>query len=108
MHALFFMTVVVLATTLADYWLKIASGRDSILGSAHFLGGALIYGLSAIGWVYAMRHLPLASIGVYYAMLSILLLAGLGVVVFEEKLTTREVAGLALACASIGLMTRIH
>ncbi|TPE48267.1 transporter [Amaricoccus solimangrovi] len=108
MHAILFITAVVAMTTLGDYFLKLASDRESLLGNAHFLGGALIYGLSAVGWVYAMRHLPLASIGVYYAMLSLLLVVGLGVVVFGEKLSGREALGILFAFASIGLTARLH
>jgi small multidrug resistance pump len=108
MHAILFLTVIVSLTTVADYLLKIASGREGGFVSLHFFGGAIIYALSAVGWVHAMRRLPLASIGVYYAMLSLLLLAALGVVVFGERLTGREVLGLVLACVSIGLMARLN
>lgn len=108
MNAILFVVVVVVMTMFGDYLLKLASMKESAFTSPEFFGGALIYALSAIGWLYAMRHISLASIGVYYSMLMLILLAVMGVTLFGEKLATRELVGLVLACVSIGLMVRIH
>ena len=108
MNAVLFLGAVVAMTTFGDYLLKLASLRESPFTSAVFIGGAAIYALSAVGWVYSMRHMSLAAIGVYYSVLMVILLAVMGVVLFGEKLTAREVLGLVLACASIGLMARLH
>lgn len=108
MHPLLFLAFIVLSTLVADYLLKLASARPRPFLGPEFLMGAAIYALSAFGWVLAMRRLTLASIGVYYSMLTLLLLAAMGVLFFGERLSAREVVGIGLACASIALMTRLH
>ena len=86
MKALLFILLIVVLTLIGDYLLKLASQKENSLATAEFGGGALIYGLSAVGWVYAMKHLPLASVGVIYSVLVILFLAIMGVTMFGEKL----------------------
>lgn len=46
--------------------------------------GFLIYGLCAFGWLYAMRHMKLAMLGVVYSLATVLPLAVLGLLVFGE------------------------
>ena len=79
---------------LGDYLLKLASARKNPLGSRWFYVGFAVYASTAFGWVFVMRHLKLATIGVVYSVSMILLLTGIGVVVFREPLNTNEVAGL--------------
>jgi multidrug transporter EmrE-like cation transporter len=97
--------VVVLGVT-GDYFLKMASGKERSLATVEFGVGAGLYMLSAVGFLIVMRHMSLASIGVWYALGTILLLAGLGIFVFKEELTGREMAGIALAFVSLGLLSR--
>ena len=91
---------------LGDYFLKLASGRAAPLRSGVFLVGFLIYSSTAFGWVFVMRHLKLATVSVVYSMSMILLLTGLGVLVFREPLSLREGFGLVLAIASLVLLVR--
>ena len=53
-----------------------------------------------------MKHLKLATIGVVYSVSMIVLLTAVGVVVFRERLSYYEWAGLALAGASLVLLMR--
>lgn len=96
---------VVLGVT-GDYFLKVASGKERALATLEFGIGAGLYILSAAGFLFAMRHMSLASIGVWYALGTVLLLAGLGIFVFKEGITGREIAGIVLAFASMGLLSR--
>lgn len=106
---LYALTMALVATTIvADYFLKLASERPSWLTSRSFAAGVAVYGLSAIGWVLAMQQMKLATIAVTYSAMTMLMLAGLGVIVFRETLTPREGLGLALALASMLLMYRPH
>ncbi len=102
------MLGVVAMTMFGDYLLKLASMKPGGLTTPEFVGAVVIYALSAVGWLFAMRHLSLAAIGVYYSMLMLILLAAMGVLLFGEKLAPREILGIVLACASIGLMARFH
>ena len=93
-------------TLIGDYFLKLASQREASFASAAFAIGILVYGSTAAGWVLVMKHMPLASIGVWYAIITILLLTGLGVFVFGESFTLRDGAGLLLAFAALAMMSR--
>jgi len=89
-----------------DYFLKLASGRDQPLRSGWFYLGFALYASTAFGWVYVMRHLKLATIGVVYSVSMVLLLTAVGVVLFRESLNAAEWAGIALAVAALVLLTR--
>jgi small multidrug resistance pump len=91
---------------LGDYFLKLASERERPLGSAWFYVGFALYASTAFGWVYVMRHLKLATIGVLYSVSMILLLTTVGVVMFRESLNYFEWAGIALAIAALVLLMR--
>jgi len=96
----------IIAITLAgDYYIKLASQGRGFSGPAFWIG-ATLYASSAIGLMIAMRHMSLASVGVWYSILTILAMTALGVLVFGEKLAMREIAGIALAFAALGCMTR--
>jgi drug/metabolite transporter (DMT)-like permease len=89
-----------------DYFLKRASERDSPLVTGWFLSGLVLYASTAFAWVFVMRHLKLATIGVIYSVSMVLLLAGMGVLFFGESLSGSEVASIALAVAALFLLAR--
>ena len=89
-----------------DYFLKRASGADSPLRSRWFYVGFCVYASTAFGWVFVMRHLKLATIGVLYSVSMVLLLALVGACWFGERLGYAEVAGLVLAVAALVLLGR--
>jgi drug/metabolite transporter (DMT)-like permease len=89
-----------------DYFLKRASGRPHPLATWTFLAGLLLYASTAFAWVYVMRHLKLATIGVIYSVSMVLLLAGMGVLFFGETLSRSEVVGIVLAIAALFLLAR--
>jgi small multidrug resistance pump len=91
---------------LGDYLLKLASARKDPLRSGWFYLGFAVYASTAFGWVYVMRHLKLATIGVVYSVSMILLLTGIGAVAFRERLNIQEIAGLAMAVGSLILLMR--
>ena len=89
-----------------DYFLKVASLSEKPFRSAAFYIGFAVYGSTAFGWLFAMRNLKLATISTVYSVSIILLLTGLGVVFFHERLSPTEVVGIALALASLVLLVR--
>ena len=89
-----------------DYFLKRASERDGPLATPAFLVGLALYASTAFAWVYVMRHLKLATIGVIYSVSMVLLLAAMGVLFFGETLNRSEVLGIVLAIASLFLLAR--
>jgi drug/metabolite transporter (DMT)-like permease len=91
---------------IGDYFLKRASAEPRPLLTWSFLAGLVLYSSTAFAWVYLMRQLKLATIGVIYAVCMILLLTGMGVFLFDESLNRYEAAGLILAIASVILLAR--
>lgn len=91
---------------LGDYLLKLASDSRNPLKSRWFYIGFAVYASTAFGWVFVMRHLKLATIGVVYSVSMILLLTGIGAVLFREPLNRYEIAGLAMAVGSLFLLIR--
>ena len=89
-----------------DYFLKLASKEDSFYKSIWFYVGFVLYGSTALGWVFVMKHLKLATISVLYSVSMVLLLTAVGVVLFRESLNYYELAGIVLAVASLVLLVR--
>ena len=91
---------------LGDYFLKLASGEEQSLKSIWFYIGFAVYASTAFGWVFVMKHLKLATIGVVYSVSMILLLTAIGAVLFREALNAYEVVGLIMAIGSLVLLMR--
>jgi small multidrug resistance pump len=91
---------------IGDSFLKRASSLERPLMSNWFLAGLATFSLTAFGWVYAMRHLKLATIGVLYSVSTVLSLIFIGTVFFEESLDRYEILGIGLAIVSLVLLGR--
>jgi drug/metabolite transporter (DMT)-like permease len=89
-----------------DYLLKRASEAPNPMQSRWFYVGFAVYASTAFGWVFVMRHLKLATIGVVYSVSMIVLLTTIGIVFFREPLNRYEVAGLVMAVGSLFLLIR--
>ncbi len=89
-----------------DYLLKLASQQPNPLRSRWFYVGFCVYASTAFGWVFVMRHLKLATIGVVYSVSMILLLTSVGALFFRESLNAYEVLGLLMAIGSLVLLVR--
>lgn len=89
-----------------DYFLKLASGEPTWFKSKWFYVGFLIYASTAFGWVFVMKHLKLATIGVVYSVSMILLLSTIGVLRFNETLSLYEIVGILMAIGSLVLLMR--
>src|SRR5262245_26874647 len=73
---------------LGDYFLKLASANENSLKTTSFYIAFVLYASTAFGWVFVMKHLKLATIGVVYSVSMVLLLTTVGVVFFRESLNT--------------------
>ena len=91
---------------IGDYFLKLASQHHTPMRSGWFYVGFAVYASTAFGWVYVMRHMKLAAVGVVYSITMIVLLTALGSIGFGESLAAREVIGVILAIASLYLLIR--
>ncbi len=101
------IVVIAAITVIGDWFLKLASQQTATpFSNKWFLAGVIIYALCAFGWVLAMQHMKLATIGVVYSLSTILMLTALGVFVFDESLNKGEIAGISCALVSILLLSR--
>ena len=91
---------------LGDYLLKLASAQKNPLRSGWFYIGFAVYASTAFGWVYVMRHLKLATIGVVYSVSMILLLTSIGAIAFRETLNAYEIIGILMAVILLVLLMR--
>lgn len=89
---------------LGDYYLKLASREEDSLRSKSFYIGFVLYATTAFAWVYVMKHLKLATIGVVYSISMVVFLSAIGVLFFDETLSARELTGLVLAVLSLVLL----
>ena len=89
-----------------DYFLKLASGEENSLRSKWFFIGFAVYASTAFGWVFVMKHLKLATIGVLYSVSMIVLLTAIGIVFFRESLAPLEIVGLLMAIGSLVILVR--
>lgn len=64
----------------------------------------MIYGLTAIGWVFVMKSMKLSTLGAIYGISCITILALVSVFVFHEKISAIEVAGIFLGIAAIVIL----
>ncbi len=62
---------------LGDYFLKLARAREQSLRTSWFYLGFTLYASTAFGWVFVMKHLKLATIGVLYSVALVLLLTAI-------------------------------
>jgi drug/metabolite transporter (DMT)-like permease len=93
---------------LGDYFLKLASAREQSLRTSWFYLGFALYASTAFGWVFVMKHLKLATISVLYSVSLVLLLTGIGVVLFRESLNYFVVIGIVFAVISLVLIDALR
>ena len=98
--------LVTLAGIGADSMLKAASQDQHVLTSRWFAAGMVLTVAFALGWVVLMRFMKLAVAGAIYAVVSAVLLAIIGVVLFDERLTPSEMTGIGMAVAAVALLSR--
>jgi multidrug transporter EmrE-like cation transporter len=89
-----------------DYFLKLASAQERSLTAPSFYVGFVVYASTAFGWVFVMKHLKLATVGVVYSISMIVLLTVIGAVGFRESLNVYEIAGIFMAIGALILLMR--
>lgn len=104
--ALLIIFVFSAVTVLADVFIKKAADQNQLF-SFNFVIGAFLYGVSAFGWFYAFRSLNMATVGGVYALATVILIAGVGIIFFREQLQIVEFAVLAVAVISIIALWRM-
>jgi len=98
------LTAIIAMTVAGDYALKIASGKPTPFTSHWFIHGAILYAITAAGWIMLMQMHSLAQVAVLYSSATILALTAVGYVGFGETLTLRQFAAVIAAMLAVYLM----
>jgi len=106
MNPIIIVVLLSLAGVVGDFFIKLAGNGSKYMDVKWFILGFVIYASTAFGWFYAMKHIKLSSLGVIYALSTVLLLVAVGVFYFHEKLNIREIAGITTAIISLLLLSR--
>ncbi len=91
---------------LGDYFIKLSGNGEKYIDYPPFFVGMILYALTAFGWFYVMKHIKLSTIGVFFALSNIVLMALAGVIFFKENLNTYDIIGIAFGALSIILLAR--
>ncbi len=91
---------------LADYFIKLSGSGVKYINYPQFLIGLVLYTLTAFGWFYVMKHIKLSTIGIFYSVSTLMLLAIVGVFFFKEQLSIYEVVGILFGVISIIILAR--
>jgi drug/metabolite transporter (DMT)-like permease len=91
----------------ADTLLKLASEQARPFWNRWFLLGMACSAAFAVLWMLLVQTMKLATAGVFCAVLSALLLVGVGIVLFGERLSVSEFAGVVLAVFAVALLSRV-
>lgn len=105
MNLLNFLIVVVISVTtaFADYLMKLA-GVEKQMNVKWFLLGLLLYVVTGPCWYFVMKSVKLSSVGVIYGVTTVLVLAALGIFVFHEKLSPKEIIAVIMGVVSIVIL----
>ena len=72
------LVAVAAATLVGDYFIKTAALSPSGIHNPRLAIGAIIYGLTAVGWFFLMRSHSLAMVAVIFTAMTTVVLAGMG------------------------------
>ncbi|MBW4477034.1 MAG: hypothetical protein KME54_09185 [Tolypothrix brevis GSE-NOS-MK-07-07A] len=97
---------ITLVSVIGDYFLKIASAEEQPLTTKWFILGFIFISSTAFGWVFIMKHITLATIGVVYSVSTVLFLTIVSMVFFNEVPSQLELIGIIMALISLGLLFR--
>ncbi len=89
-----------------DYFINLAGESKKYIIWRWFLIGLIVYGSTAIGWFFAMKHIKLATLGVVYTVTTAIGLAIVGALFFHEKISPIEIFAIILAIIALLLMAK--
>jgi len=91
---------------IGDSFIKLSGSGKSYMDVKWFILGFVIYALTALGWFFVMKNIKLSTLGVFYAISTIVFLTLVGVFYFKEPLSYIEIIGIILAIVSVILLAR--
>ena len=89
-----------------DFFIKISGNGKKFIDLKWFIVGLVIYAITAFGWFYLMKHVKWSTLGVFYAVSTVLFVTLLSVFYFKESLNSYEIIGIAIAIISLIMLGR--
>jgi drug/metabolite transporter (DMT)-like permease len=89
---------------LGDSFIKLSGSGKNFMDIKWFILGFIVYGLTAFGWFFVMKNIKLSTLGVFYAISTVIFLMIVGVFYFKEPLNNYEIIGIILAIISLILL----
>lgn len=93
-----------LVGVVGDFFIKLSGSGAKFMELKWFIIGFLIYALTAFGWFYVMKNVKLATLGVFYAISTVIFLTIVGVIFFKEHLSIYEIVGVITGIISLVLL----
>ena len=100
------LVLVAVASLVADYFIKTAALSSAGIHNPRLALGAIVYGLTAIGWFFLMRSHSLAMVAVIYTAMTTVVLVAMGYFLFDEGFGKREALGVTFAVLALSTMYR--
>lgn len=104
------LAVAIAAGMAGQVLLKLGAGRADFLAQLldwHTLGGLLLYGVSAMFYIVALRRIPI-SVALPSTAFSYIVIALIGHYGFGEPLPPGRAAGIALIAGGVALLASSH
>ncbi len=89
---------------IGDFFIKLSGSGTKFIELKWFIIGFVIYALTAFGWFYVMKNIKLATLGVFYAISTVIFLTIVGVFYFKEHLSVYEIVGIITGIISLILL----
>lgn len=102
--SLFATIFLALVGVIGDFFIKLSGNGKKFINLRWFIIGLFIYASTAFGWFYVMKNIKLSTLGVFYAISTILFLTAVSIFYFKENVNIYEIIGIGLAIVSIILL----
>lgn len=93
--------IIVLLNVIGDYFLKTSADKSISFLTYEAVVGALLYAISAYGWIYVMQKVNLTVVGMLYSTMTIVILTIMSIVIFKEEVTKGQLLSAALAVVAV-------
>lgn len=102
----FFVFLATVIAVIGDVFIKKATQAKGTEVYLLLTVAAIFYVLNSISFYFVYKTMKLSTIGVVYAISTIIMFAFVGVLIFKEKIALQEVIGIILAITSVVLMSK--
>lgn len=93
--------------TIGDSLIKYSGNNpERYVQVSWLIGGMIVYACAAGGWFFVFKHVKLGSIGMIYALTTIVALTVFGMIFFHETYSKSEMLGMALGFIALLLLVR--